>query len=160
MQDTRPPALDWSNENCQVERAMAVLGERYAVVVLREVFMGVRRFEDIRRHSGVSRQVLSDRLASLVDEGILVRAAYQEAGARQRFEYRLTEKGFGLYPVLAALAEWGGQHYSGAEGPVVRIVHRDCEQDVQVALRCAEHGDLAPRDLAPRPGPGARRLEA
>lgn len=140
---------------------MAVLGERYAVVVLREVFSGVRRFEDIRRHTGVSRQVLADRLGSFVEEGVLERTAYREVGSRQRFEYRLTEKGLGLYPVLAALAAWGERYYSDPEGPAVRIVHRECGEPVEVVLRCAAgHDDLAPRSVAPRPGEGARRTSA
>src|SRR5688500_4414396 len=110
-----PPALDWSTDNCQVARAMAVLGERSTLVVLREVFNGVRRFDDMQRHSGVNRQVLSTRLATLVDAGILRKVPYQAEGARQRHEYRPTQKGLDLYPVLTALADWGAMYLADPE---------------------------------------------
>src|SRR4051794_703986 len=97
-----PPALGWSTDNCQVGRTMAILGERATVEVLREVFNGVRRFDDMHRHSGVARQVLSNRLAMLVDEGILRRVPYRPERARVRHEYRPTPKGFDLYPILTA----------------------------------------------------------
>lgn len=146
-------------ENCQVERAMGVLGERSSVVVLREVFVGVRRFDDIHRHSGVSRQVLSNRLAMLVDEGLLTKVAYQAAGSRPRHEYRLTPKGLDLYPVLTALAQWGARWYSDPDGPAVQMVHRDCEAPVEASLQCAAgHRDLPVREVVPRPGPGALPL--
>ena len=92
-----PPALAWSTENCTVGRTMAILGERWTFVVLREVFNGVRRFDDIKRHSGIPRQVLSNRLAVLVEQGVLRREPYQDPGERARHEYRLTNKGFDLY---------------------------------------------------------------
>ena len=78
-----PPALEWSVDNCTLGRAMAILGERWTVVVLREVFLGVRRFDDIRRHAGIPRQVLTNRLATLVDEGILRKEPYREDGSRK-----------------------------------------------------------------------------
>ena len=103
------PALAWSTDNCTVGRAMAILGERWTFVVLREVFNGVRRFEDIRSHGGIPRQVLTDRLALLVEHGILARVPYRAEGQRERHEYRLTPKGFDLYPVLVAIADWGAR---------------------------------------------------
>ena len=139
---------------------MAVLGERSAMVVLRKVFLGVRRFDDIHRHSGVSRQVLSSRLAMLVDEGVLTTVAYRPAGARSRYEYRLTDRALELHPVLAALAQWGARWYSDPEGPAVELAHRECGAPVRAVLRCAAgHEDLPERDVAPRPGPGARPLD-
>src|SRR6478672_10337304 len=110
------PALAFSTDNCQVARALEVIGETGTMLVLREVFNGVRRFDDMRRHSGLSRQVLSNRLATLVDHGILRRVPYQDEGSRVRHEYRLTARGFDLYPVLAALAQWGERHLAGPEG--------------------------------------------
>ena len=97
---TAPTALDCSTDNCTVARAMAVLGERWTLVVLREVFNGIRRFDDMREHTGIPRQVLTNRLAMLVEQGVLRRVPYREPGERERHEYRLTEKGFDLYPVL------------------------------------------------------------
>lgn len=152
-----PPALAWSTDNCQVERVMAVLGESGTVVVLREVFNGVRRFADMQRHSGLSRQVLSNRLALLVDHGVLRRVPYRDEGTRERHEYRLTEKGFALYPVFTAVADFGARWYADPEGPPVELTHRDCGAAVTVVLECGEGHRLDdPRDVVPRPGPGAR----
>ena len=118
-----PGALAWSTDNCTVGRAMEVLGERWTFVVLREVFNGVRRFDDIRRHSGIPRQVLSNRLAQLVEQGVLRRERYQDPGERARHEYRLTDKGFDLYPVLVAVAAWGDRYVADPEGPPVEMAH-------------------------------------
>jgi len=153
----RTPALEWSMANCTVGRAMAVLGERWTFVVLREVFNGVRRFEEMREHTDIPRQVLTNRLALLLDEDILRRVPYQDPGSRVRYEYRLTEKGFDLYPVLVAVLNWGDKYLADPEGSPVQIVHRACETPVQVQLSCSDgHVVDKPRDLVPRPGPGAR----
>jgi DNA-binding HxlR family transcriptional regulator len=155
-----PPALAWSAENCTVGRAMAVLGERWTFVVLREVFNGVRRFDDIRRHSGIPRQVLSNRLAFLVEQDILRREPYRDPGERSRHEYRLTEKGFDLYPVLVAVGAWGDRYLADPEGAPVEFEHRDCGSRVQVAMECTEgHRVERPRDVVTRVGPGARPFE-
>lgn len=143
-------------DNCTVGRAMAVLGERWTFVVLREVFNGVRRFEEMRDHTEIPRQVLTNRLALLTREGILRRVPYQEPGFRSRDEYRLTEKGFDLYPVLVAVLEWGDRWLADPEGSPVQIAHRSCEHPVSLQLSCSDgHIIDNPRDLAPRPGPGA-----
>src|SRR5215475_14385959 len=97
---THPQALDWSIDNCTVQRALHVLGDRWSFVVLREIFNGLRRFDDMRLRTAIPRQVLSDRLALLVEEGLLRREPYREPGQRARYEYRLTSKGLDLYPVL------------------------------------------------------------
>src|ERR1700748_1770048 len=96
-------ALDLSLDNCTVGRAMAILGERWTMVVLRDVFSGIRRFDDMRERTGIPRQVLPNRLSMLFETGVLRREPYREPGARERHEYRLTEKGFDLYPVLVAV---------------------------------------------------------
>jgi DNA-binding HxlR family transcriptional regulator len=156
----RPEALQWSVDNCTVARAMAILGERWALVVLREVFNGVRRFEDMREHAGIPRQVLTNRLAMLVHEGILRRVPYQEPGERVRHEYRLTDKGFDLYPVLIAVWRWGDRYLADPEGSPVEIAHRDCGSLVGVHIRCEKGHELqSPREVAPRPGRGARRRD-
>ncbi len=154
---TGPPALAWSAENCTVGRTMAILGERWTFVVLREVFNGVRRFDDIRRHSNIPRQVLSTRLALLVEQDILRRQPYQDPGERARHEYRLTEKGFDLYPVLVAIADWGDRYLADPWGPPVEFEHRDCGSPVHSTLECAKgHRVDRPRDVVTRVGPGAR----
>jgi len=157
---TAPPALAWSTENCTVGRTMAILGERWTFVVLREVFNGVRRFADISRHSGIPRQVLSNRLALLVEQGILRREPYQDPGERARHEYRLTEKGFHLYPVLVAVAAWGDRYVVDPGGAPVEFAHRDCGAQVHVVLECQDgHRLEQPRDVVTRVGPGAQPFE-
>ena len=120
-------------------------------MVLREVFNGVRRFDDMQRHSGVNRQVLSNRLAHLVDQGILRRVPYQPEGSRVRHEYRLTQKGLDLYPVLTALAEWGAHYLADPEGPAVEMAHRDCGAEVHAVARVRRRppGRRRPRGRAP-----------
>ena len=152
-----PSAMAWSTDNCTVGRAMAVLGERWTFVVLREVFNGVRRFDDVRRHAGVPRQVLTDRLRMLVDAGILRRVPYREPGQRERLEYRLTEKGFDLYPVLVAVRQWGDRYLADPEGSPVEFEHVGCGGQVHAVLRCERgHEPSSSRDVAPRPGPGIK----
>lgn len=153
-----PTALEWSIDNCTVQRALQVLGDRWSFVVLREVFNGIRRFDDMRTRTAIPRQVLTDRLTRLVREGLLRREPYREHGQRQRHEYRLTDKGIALYPVLVALNEWGSAYYADADGSPLMFRHRDCDAGVAAVLRCADGhviDDL--RDVVPAPGPGARR---
>jgi DNA-binding HxlR family transcriptional regulator len=139
---------------------MAVLGEKWTVVVLREVFHGIRRFDDIRERTGIPRQVLTDRLGLLVAQQILTREPYQEPGARVRYEYRLTGRGLDLYPVLIAVREWGDRYLADPEGPPLRTVHQGCGAQVRTHLQCElGHEIHSFRDLAPRPGPGAHRRQ-
>jgi DNA-binding HxlR family transcriptional regulator len=157
----RPAALDWSVDNCTIGAAMAILGEKWTVVVLREVFNGIFRFDDMRERTGIPRQVLTNRLGMLVDNGVLRRVPYREPGARARDEYRLTEKGFDLYPLLVAVREWGDRYLGGPEGPPLDTVHRGCGASVHAVLVCeAGHDHLPPRDVVPVPGPGARRRDS
>ncbi|WP_203917221.1 winged helix-turn-helix transcriptional regulator [Rugosimonospora africana] len=158
----RPAALDFSTDNCTIGRTMEILGERWTLVVLREIFSGLRRFEEMRERTNIPRQVLANRLALLLDHGILRRHPYQEPGARARYEYRLTPKGFDLYPILVAVREWGDRYLADPEGPSLRHEHRDCGAEVRAELRCeAGHRLESARDVLPRPGPGAHlRTEA
>ena len=155
-----PPALAFATDNCTIGRTMEVLGERWTFVVLRELFNGVRRFEDIRRHTGMPRQVLSDRLARMLDQQLVRREPYQQPGERVRHEYRLTAKGFDLYPVLIAVAGWGDRYLADPEGAPVEFAHRGCGEQVRVRLECsAGHGIEDLREVHTRPGPGARARE-
>lgn len=152
-----PPALAYSTDNCQVERALAVFGDRQSMVVIREVVNGVRRFDDMQKHSGVNRQVLSNRLAHLVDAGILRKVPYQPEGARLRHEYRLTQKGIELYPILTALSDWGARYVADAAGPAVEMTHRECGAPVHAVLVCEDgHQVDNLREVAPRPATGAK----
>ena len=152
-----PAALAYSTDNCQVERALAVFGDRQSMVVIREVVNGVRRFDDMQKHSGVNRQVLSNRLAHLVEQGILRKVPYQPDGARVRHEYRLTQKGLELYPILTALSDWGTKYVADAEGPAVQMHHRECGAPVRAVLVCDDgHQVQEFREVAPRPAAGAK----
>ncbi|MGO8960944.1 MAG: winged helix-turn-helix transcriptional regulator [Streptosporangiaceae bacterium] len=154
-------ALDYDTANCNIAAALSVVGEKWTFLVLREAFNGVRRFDDIQRRTGAPRQLLSDRLAKLVAQGILRRVPYQEDGQRARSEYRLTETGIDLFPVIAALLAWGDKHAAWPGGPAVVLTHRGCGAPVQLELTCAEGHVLgSARDVTPLPGPGARRVAA
>jgi DNA-binding HxlR family transcriptional regulator len=151
--------LDYDTANCAIGAAVAVIGEKWTFLVLREAFNGVRRFDDMQRRTQAPRQVLSDRLSRLVAEGMLRRVPYQERGQRSRHEYRLTDKGLDLYPVLVAMMEWGNRHAVGPAGPQVLLRHRDCGEPVRLHLSCqAGHILESARDVTPVPGPGARKV--
>jgi DNA-binding HxlR family transcriptional regulator len=152
-------AIDYDTENCNIAAALAVVGERWTFLVLREAFNGIRRFDDMQRRTGAPRQVLSGRLARLVADGILRKAPYQEAGQRLRHEYRLTEKGIELFPVIAALLAWGDKYAAAPGGPAVELTHRDCGAPAFLQLACSQGHVLgSARDVTPVPGPGARRV--
>jgi DNA-binding HxlR family transcriptional regulator len=155
----RPWVLDYDAAACAIGAAVAIIGERQTFLVLREAFNGVRRFDDMQRRTGMPRQVLSDRLARMVREGLLRKVPYQATRQRRRFEYRLTGKGLDLYPVLVALMEWGDRHQVGPAGPPVLLRHRDCGEPVRLQLSCqAGHVLGSPREVTPVPGPGARKI--
>ncbi|MFH8836986.1 winged helix-turn-helix transcriptional regulator [Streptomyces sp. NPDC017868] len=150
--------LDTDTENCPVGRALDVVGEKWSLLILRDAFNGVRRYDEFRRHLGLSEAVLADRLRKLVTAGVLRSEPYREPGARTRHEYRLTRKGVDLWPVLLALKQWGDTHAAEPEGPVLDVRHADCGAPVRVVVQCEgeERVVLAPRDVTARPGPAAR----
>lgn len=142
---------------CSIEGTLSLVGEKWTLLILREAFYGVKRFEDIQRGVGCARNLLSSRLGKLVESGILRREPYREPGRRQRYEYRLTEKGLELFPVIVALMDWGDRWAAGADGPTIEIRHRDCDGRVHADLSC-EHGHtrLTARDTYGAPGKGLR----
>jgi DNA-binding HxlR family transcriptional regulator len=149
----------YSAENCSIARTLQLVGERWSLLILREAFYGNRRFEQFQRRTGVARNLLATRLATLVEHGILDRQSYQEPGQRARHEYRLTAKGRELYPILVALLDWGDRHAADPEGPALLLSHRDCGAPVHADIRCdAGHEHLTARDVTVEPGPGARLL--
>jgi DNA-binding HxlR family transcriptional regulator len=153
-----PWILDYDTANCAIGAATAIIGERTTFLVLREIFGGVRRFDDIQRRTGAPRQVLSDRLARLVLEGLLRKVPYQQNGQRSRHEYRLTDKGLDLYPVLVALMQWGDRYEGDPAGPPILLTHRDCGEPIRLQLSCdAGHVVPSAREVTPLPGPGARK---
>lgn len=152
--------MDWrqqSSENCSIARTLEVIGEKWTILVLRELANGVRRFDEMQRHLGMPRPILSDRLNRLVEEGLLARSEYREPGQRMRHEYRLTEMGLDLQAVLIALMEWGDRHRADPEGPARVVRHRGCGKPLHVGLVCAAgHTVTSARDVVGDPGPGAR----
>lgn len=131
------------SRTCSAARTLEVVGERWSLLVLREVFLGVRRFEPIQEATGAPRAVLARRLRSLVDAGILRQRDYREPGARVRQEYLLTDAGRDLQPVLVALTQWGDRHRPGADGPPLELSHAGCGGSVRAALTC-ERGHVLP----------------
>ena len=124
---------------CSLARALAVVGDRWTLLILRDAFLRVRRFDDFQASLGIARRVLAERLASLVDDGILEKVAYQQRPAR--YEYRLTGKGLDLYPAILALVHWGDAHYAGADGPPVVHRHKACGHEFRSVLSCSECGE-------------------
>lgn len=135
---------------CSVAATLAIVGERWTLLVLREAFYGVRRFDDFQRHLGVARNMLTDRLATLVEHGLLTRTPYREHGRRERHEYRLTPSGRELLPAVLALMQWGDAHLAGPAGPPVTVTHRGCGASVHAELVCASgHGQLTAGQTEP-----------
>jgi DNA-binding HxlR family transcriptional regulator len=158
---TEPAALEWSADNCTIGRALEVIGDRWSLLVLREVFQGIRRFDQLTVRTAIPRQMLTDRLEQLVADGLLRREPYQEPGRRRRHEYRLTAKGLDLYPLLLALQKWGSTYLADPEGSPVEFVHRDCGERLDLVLRCrAGHDVTDHRQVGGRVGPAARRRTA
>ena len=150
--------LDYDAENCTIAKTLAIVGEKWTLLIIRDLFYGLRRFDDLHRSVGCARTVLSDRLATLVAHDLVARAEYRAPGQRSRLEYRLTEKGVDLFPALQALREWGDRWEADPQGPPVIVRHRDCGAALRGEVRCADgHGPLAARDAQAGPGPAAKR---
>ena len=133
-------------------RALEVVGERWTLLIVRDVYLGIRRFDELHRSLGIARNILQTRLELLVEEGVVEKRPYQEG----RFEYWLTPKGEGLWPALIALLRWGDAHYA-PQGPPRLIRHRECGGEVTAHLTCERcQRELGPRDVYWEWGPGAR----
>lgn len=154
-----PPGTAWcelDSSACSIARTMAVLGDPWTVVIVRDLLHGIHRFDDLVAHLGIARNVLTRRLAGLVDAGVVHAVDYQEAGQRTRKEYRLTDVGRDLRPVLLALLAFGDRHLSEA-GPPVVPEHAGCGAPVHLETVCERGHRLGPDDrVRSTPGPGAR----
>lgn len=147
---------DYPDQNCSIARTLEVVGERWSMLVVRDAFLGVRRFDDFQRSLGLSRNVLAARLARLVELGVLRKVQYSERPAR--FEYRLTDRGRDLFPVILALVDWGDRHAPTDAGPPRVFQHAGCGGTVDPRhMRCEACGaDIdSARDVTALPGPGA-----
>ena len=144
---------DAADQYCSIARALGVIGDRWTLLIIREAFSGVRRFDDFRQHLGVARNVLTDRLQRLVDAGVLERRAYQDNPPRH--EYRLTECGRELNGVLLTLMGWGDRWLGAGAGPPIEVVHTGCGHVMQPALVCPDCGEpLSTRNTRMVSGPG------
>ncbi len=138
---------------CSIERSLDVLGDRWTILILRDAFRGIRRFEDFRRDLDIARPVLADRLRKLVDSGVMRKVRYLDHPPR--FEYRLTAMGRELSPALVALMRWGDRWMSGGEPPTV-LFHQPCGHELEQGYWCPScRQTFTPTDIASRPGPGA-----
>lgn len=143
---------EYDSQLCSVARSLEVVGERWTLLLVRSVMLGVRRFDDLQAHTGVTRSVLTTRLRRLVDEGVLECRPYQDRPPRH--EYVLTEKGLGLWAVVEHLRQWGDEHYPEPEGPPRVVVHRGCGGHPDRHLMCDRCGvPLGVRDVRAEPGP-------
>jgi DNA-binding HxlR family transcriptional regulator len=132
---------------CPIERTMAVVGTRSAMLILREAFYGTTRFDDFAQRTGITKAATAARLAELVDAGLLTKRPYREPGQRTRYEYVLTEAGTDLMPVVWGLFEWGRKHLGDVR---LRLAHRGCGAAASVEIRCADDHVVPPEELAVR----------
>ena len=143
----------YDNQNCSIARALETIGERWTLLILRDAFLGTRRFDDFQKSLGIARNVLTVRLKTLTDQGLLERRRDQERP--ERYEYRLTEKGVDLWPVLFTLMRFGDKH--AAEGdealPPTLVEHRACGTGIDDHMCCPKCGvQVGPREVVARRG--------
>jgi DNA-binding HxlR family transcriptional regulator len=139
---------------CSVAQCLETVGEWWSLLIVRDAFFGVSRFDDFQQRLGIARNVLAQRLEHLVDRGILERVAYQDRPVR--YDYRLTDKGRDLWPVLTTMRQWGDRWVSPA-GPPVQMVHKSCGHPAAAVPSCSECGEpMDPGSTRLVAGPGAR----
>jgi DNA-binding HxlR family transcriptional regulator len=144
---------DTSTWPCTIARSVDVLGDHWNLLLIRQACLGARRFDDFQAALGIGRNILSQRLNRLVDEGLLTRVEYQPSPPR--YEYRLTDKGREVYPILAAMAAWGERWLSGPEGTPLVLHHTTCDHDMHAVVVCSECDErLNVREVLAKPGPG------
>jgi len=148
MQRTR-----FGEMTCSIARTLDIAGEPWSPLILRDVFIGISRFDDLQRDLGISRKVLAERLKHLVEEGVLERRAYSKRPPRH--DYVLTEKGWELCDVLLAITAWGDRWTAGEAGPPALFRHRSCGRLTHAELRCAQCGEpLHAHEVDVEQGPG------
>jgi DNA-binding HxlR family transcriptional regulator len=149
-----PPRTDFASMRCPVARTMAVLGERWSILLLREAYYGATRFDEFERNLGIAPNILSARLRSLVEHGVMEKVP----GPGGRHEYRLTEKGRDFFPAFVALKRWGDRWMTDERGPLILLEERETGREVAVPPLLSSQGrPLGPEDVRVRPGPGAGR---
>ena len=144
-----------SEENCSMARTVSVIGDRWTLLILRDCFLRVRRFEDFQERLGITRPILAGRLKKLVDEFVLTKVPYQQRPTR--YEYRLTPKGLDLYPIVMSIVHWGDVHMAGKKGRPLLHTHDLCGKDFDPVMVCSECGEpLVAKQIHVHGGPGAR----
>jgi DNA-binding HxlR family transcriptional regulator len=139
--------------NCSVAQCLELVGEWWSLLIVRDAFRGMCRFDQFQESSGISRNILAERLGRLVDAGIFARVLYNERPPR--YEYRLTEKGRDLWPVVTAMRQWGDKH-AAPDGPPIEIVHKGCGHVSEAVMVCSTCGEpVGARDVRAVAGPGA-----
>jgi DNA-binding HxlR family transcriptional regulator len=143
----------FSEMHCSVAQCLEVVGEWWSLLIVRDAFLGVTRFDDFQERLGISRNVLNQRLARLVEAGILVKVPYSEHPPRH--DYRLTDKGRDLWPVLTTMRQWGDKH-AAPDGPPLELIHERCGHVSDARMICSSCGEgIGPGDVRAIPGPGA-----
>lgn len=141
-------------EPCSISRTLAVIGDRWSLLILRESFLRIRRFEEFQSRLGITRHLLADRLKKLVRYGVLRRSPYQDSP--KRYEYVLTPKGLDLHPILMAVVHWGDVHMVDERGRPLLHQHKTCGKFFDPVMVCSECGEpLNAREVHTHPGPGA-----
>lgn len=136
---------------CSLARTLAVIGDKWTLLVLRDCFLGIRRFDEFERRLGITRHLLAGRLKKLVEHGVLAKHAYQQRPLRE--EYRLTEKGLDLHPLILSLVSWGDRHMADERGAPLLHVHKGCGQVMKPVLVCSECAEpVTARDIRVEPG--------
>ncbi len=144
----------FADMDCSVAQCLEVVGEWWSMLIVRDVFLGVHRFDDFQRRLGISRNILQQRLARLVEFGVLTKVPYSEHPLRH--DYRLTDKGRDLWPVLTTMRQWGDR-YAAPAGPPMEVTHTACGKASEAHLVCESCGEpLGPRDVVVRPLRGHR----
>jgi DNA-binding HxlR family transcriptional regulator len=143
----------FSEMHCSIAQSLEIVGEWWSLLILRDSFLGVTRFDDFQRRLGISRNVLNQRLAHLVEHGVLAKVPYSEHPPRH--DYRLTDKGRDLWPVITTLRQWGDK-YAAPDGPPLQLIHTDCGNLAEAELVCVACAEpIGARDVKAIPGPGA-----
>jgi DNA-binding HxlR family transcriptional regulator len=147
---------EYEGQICSIARSLELVGERWTLLVVREIFHGRRKFSEMQRSLGVARNVLTARLQRMVEEGILERRPYSEKP--ERYEYFLTEKGLDLWPVMIALMHWGDKYEPRPGGPPSIVIHKQCGGEIddrRICKRCGKH--LTVREARAIDGPGLEK---
>ena len=150
------PRLDRDMSNCSIARTLEIVGEKWTILILREIWYGSSRFSEFEHVLGCPRNLLAERLKMLVQEGILATETYKEPGARSRPKYVITQKGIDLVPAVMGLMQWGDKYRADPEGPAVEARHRGCGGHVDVQIRCERDHHVQLENIEPIPGPAFR----